>query len=479
MILMMGKQHCLYFLAADKDLLMRFRNTNRGLKKAKTGLQKKRRRNKKTVQALEESAMQVGLEEYLQYGNGEAEPIPGDQKKGSKTKRGTSNKKSKLTASRSKPLFNLNNFGSSNVYAAAAASADRPAIEIETAKRKDMALKAMLAAVPLADQKAAKSDKVRIAKASRLCGFRMVSADGKGAWKFKGMTTHLWNHQVLAVGFMREREMGTRKPLGGLLADEMGLGKTVTILATMVANPPADDDENRCTLIVAPSGLVKQWMDFLKQHCEPLVFKRVWRYDAISKVQGQGLEYMMQEADIIFTTYQEVISSYPKMPKDKATDNIPNLWKEAWNDGRGVLHRVHFHRVVLDEAHAIKNHKSQTSIACRALIAKHRWAVTGTPIQNRVEEFFPYFKFLQVNNTSTFKVFKSNFCDPDDKKCVRRLHAMLQQFMIHRTKADELMGAVICKLPPIDELTVVVEFNAVERYMYDQGSNRYINPRHM
>ena len=73
-----------------------------------------------------------------------------------------------------------------------------------------------------------------------------------------------------------------------------------------------------------------------------------------------------------FTTYQEVISSYPQMPalKDEHDDEVEKQWTEAWNNGRGILHKVHFYRVVLDEAHAIKNHRSQTSIACRGLMAK-------------------------------------------------------------------------------------------------------------
>ena len=73
-----------------------------------------------------------------------------------------------------------------------------------------------------------------------------------------------------------------------------------------------------------------------------------------------------------FTTYQEVISSYPQMPtlKDGDDDEVQKQWAEAWNHGRGTLHKVHFYRVVLDEAHGIKNHRSQTSVACRGLMAK-------------------------------------------------------------------------------------------------------------
>ena len=99
--------------------------------------------------------------------------------------------------------------------------------------------------------------------------------------------------------------------------------------------------------------------------------------------------------------------------------------------------------------------------------------MTGTPIHNSVEEFFSYFKFLQVKETGTFKIFKSNFCKPDDKICTRRLHAMLNQWMIRRTHEDTLMGAPIIKLPELYERTEAVEFNAVERAIYDTVSTRY------
>ena len=57
-----------------------------------------------------------------------------------------------------------------------------------------------------------------------------------------------------------------------------------------------------------------------------------------------------------------------KSPTDD--DEVKNQWEEAWNRGRGILHKVHFYRIVLDEAHVIKNHRSQTSLACRGLMAK-------------------------------------------------------------------------------------------------------------
>lgn len=71
-------------------------------------------------------------------------------------------------------------------------------------------------------------------------------------------------------------------------------------------------------------------------------------------------------------------------------------------------------------------------------------------------------------------MFKANFCNPDDKACTRRLHAMLRQWMVRRTQADTLLGAPIMKLPPTHQSTTTVDFNAVERVIYDTVRKRYI-----
>ena len=82
---------------------------------------------------------------------------------------------------------------------------------------------------------------------------------------------------------------------------------------------------------------------------------------------------MMQRADVVLTTYQELVSSYPKCeppPELKTLEQKKEWWVNLWDQSRGPLHRVFFHRIILDEAQAIKNHMSLTSIACRAVMAR-------------------------------------------------------------------------------------------------------------
>lgn len=157
-------------------------------------------------------------------------------------------------------------------------------------------------------------------------------------------------------------------------------------IAAMVANRQKNPDEPKCTLIVCSPALMQQWEQELAEHVDPSVFKIVNRHYGKNHYNNKGAEYQMENADIIFTTYGEVIRSYPKCNLPPDIDNPAEKlewWTKVWEANRGLLHKAHFYRVVLDEAQIIKNHTSQTSIACRALMARHRWALSGTPIQNR------------------------------------------------------------------------------------------------
>ena len=286
-------------------------------------------------------------------------------------------------------LLNLNSLLHSNVYADANASLDSGPITLMTETRKADALKQLIASVPLDDQRIANREKEHVLKATIALGKRKVKPDGNGGWAFKGMISSLKNHQVQGAAWMKERETGTDEPFGGLVGDEMGFGKTVQMLACMVANPAPLGELSRATLIVATPAICGQWAAEIEKHCNAEVLGDVVRYHASSRLTGAGAVKMLQKAGVILTTYGEVLRSYPKYapPKEIIThEKRMDWWKEHYAENRGVLHRISFFRVVLDEAQAIKNHLSKTSIACRGLTTKCRWAMSGTPIQNSVEE---------------------------------------------------------------------------------------------
>lgn len=90
------------------------------------------------------------------------------------------------------------------------------------------------------------------------------------------------------------------------------------------------------------------------------------------------------------------------------------------------------------------------------------------------QELYPYFKFLREPNTGSFKIFKENFCTADDPTGVERLNALLRVLMIRRTHVDTLFQARLLDLPPPSEHTLWLEFNEVERQVYEIVKKRFI-----
>ena len=249
----------------------------------------------------------------------------------------------------------------------------------------------------------------------------------------------------------------------------MGLGKTIMTIALLLANPPPRDEKHRATLIVCTPGLLLQWERELEKHTEPGYLDDVLRHHSVHRFAGKGAANMMQSREIILTTYQEVVKSYPKVGVPEqlgGEDELKAWWEKRWNQERDILHRVQFYRVVLDEAQVIKNHESQTSIACRALMAKYRWVCSATPIMNHTSELFPYFKFLRVPYTGTFGDFYDNYCREGNDDCNSRLHCLLDQIMCRRTLKDSILGRKIVDLPKHNQQTINVTFSPVESAIY-------------
>ncbi|KAH7115996.1 DNA repair protein-like protein rad5 [Dendryphion nanum] len=344
---------------------------------------------------------------------------------------------------------------------------DQPTFKNST-KRKADALKELIASVPSEDMKKAKGDMAQLLAATKdFDGHASVKAHGDNLWLVRGMKTALKNYQVMGTAFMRRRENAAEEPLGGLMADQMGLGKTVMMIANIInGRPPAG--HRKTTLIIASPSLISQWASEIRTHVA--VNLRIMRYGTGARIDSTiGFEVLAGH-DIVLTTYGEVMKSYPKneppITCQTAVEKI-QWWKTKFQEGRGILHQIQFYRIVLDEAQAIKNHASRTSIACRALMADHRWAISGTPILNSLEELYPYFKFLNVPHTGSFKIFKHNYCDMSDPDNTERLLVRLTQFMIRRTHGDIMFNAPILKLPEAKQQIHWCEFNPIERSIYD------------
>lgn len=246
------------------------------------------------------------------------------------------------------------------------------------------------------------------------------------------------------------------------------------MLANIVNGRGNNDADCKTTLLVASPALLTQWKREIELHtdCGLSVMKNT----AGSRIESNHAFEVFRQHDIILTSYHEVLRSYPKNEPPiecQTAEQKTEWWKETWKESRGPMHRMMFHRIVLDEAQAIKNHMSRTSLACRALMARHKWALSGTPILNSLDELYSYFKFLGVPYTGSFRIFKSNYADPKEPESIDRLLIRLSQFMMRRDHGDIMMNAPILKLPRASQMTHWCDFNSVERGIYEVVRQRF------
>jgi DNA repair protein RAD5 len=187
---------------------------------------------------------------------------------------------------------------------------------------------------------------------------------------------------------------------------EMGLGKTIEMLSIVHANRPISSKESSLgkrspsrhpfqslndsskrasptTLIVCPMSLLGQWRDeFLRGSKENTLKVEVYYGTSRDSSLVSRLQSWNGSApDVLITTYGTVLSEWLSDSNSK--------------DLRSGLYGVDFWRVVLDEAHHIKNRLSKTSKACSSLSAIRRWVVTGTPIQNKLDDLYALVHFLK------------------------------------------------------------------------------------
>ncbi|MCU0298355.1 MAG: DEAD/DEAH box helicase [Candidatus Nanopelagicales bacterium] len=179
--------------------------------------------------------------------------------------------------------------------------------------------------------------------------------------------------------------------VGGVLADDMGLGKTLQVLSWIQA------DHEGPTLVVCPVTLVDTWA---RQAAEFTPGLRIQPF--------HGSERGPIDADIVVTTYG-------LLARDQS------LREQVW------------HRVVLDEAQAIKNPDTQAARAARSLQATHRLAVTGTPVENHLGDLWSLFAFAQPGLLPRRKRFMDRYADSHD---LSRLRAVVSPFVLRRVKTD-------------------------------------------
>ncbi|KAI3697978.1 hypothetical protein L6452_31085 [Arctium lappa] len=265
-----------------------------------------------------------------------------------------------------------------------------------------------------------------------------------------------------------------------------------------ITPPQAKSRPAAGTLVVCPTSVLRQWNDELHNKVSSRSNLSVLVYHGGNRTKDPC---ELAKYDVVLTTYAIVSMEVPKQPLVEEDDDemkkhnefhpvgLSSTKKRKYpptsgkNSKKGKkemdnelfeslarpLAKVRWFRVVLDEAQSIKNHKTQVARACWGLRAKRRWCLSGTPIQNAIDDLYSYFRFLRYDPYAVYTSFCSTIKIPIQRSPVngyKKLQAVLKTIMLRRTKGTLLDGEPIVSLPPKTVNLKKVDFTAEEREFY-------------
>jgi superfamily II DNA or RNA helicase len=231
--------------------------------------------------------------------------------------------------------------------------------------------------------------------------------------------------------------------LGACLADDMGLGKTIQVLSLLLVLRSQTEGPLRPSLLVAPASLLANWESEL-QRFAPTLKALVAHPSALPSAELKALRpERIAEADLVITSYGSLL-------------RIPWLADTSWR------------LVVLDEAQAIKNPDAQQTRAVKKLSARARFALTGTPIENRLGDLWSIFDFINPGLLGSSKEFTSLV-----KRLADRSHnpygplrELMRPYILRRLKTDK---TVIGDLPDKTEVKAFCQLSRKQAALYQQA----------
>lgn len=280
----------------------------------------------------------------------------------------------------------------------------------------------------------------------------------------------LWRVQYLPNGKKRYREIISGivldyeppQALGGLLADVMGLGKTLSILSLVVASKAAAREwasmiphadlvrdspgirNTKTTLLVSPLSAVNNWVTQVKEH---LTESAVSLYVFHGSSRTTSVDELAQY-DLVVTTYSIVLSE---------------LSGRGSKRGVSPLTKMNMFRIVLDEAHTIREQSAAQTQAIFKLNSQRRWSVTGTPVQNRLEDLFSVTKFLRLfpyDDRNKFGAHILSRFKTGDTTVLASLRVLVDSFTLRRVK-DKI------DIPARHDKIVMLHFSEKEKQLHE------------
>ncbi|MDR1344104.1 MAG: DEAD/DEAH box helicase [Tannerellaceae bacterium] len=234
---------------------------------------------------------------------------------------------------------------------------------------------------------------------------------------------------------------------GGCLSDDMGLGKTLQTIALLQHIYCEDDGHTMpASLVVAPTSLLHNWYNELSRFAPGL--------DVLVYAGDRRLRSVVdEEVEQAFAPFRVIITSYGIMRNDIE-----------------FLRGYGFTIVILDESQYVKNPASQSYRAALQLVARHRLTLTGTPIENSLEDLWAQFNFLQDGLLGDLSSFRTDFLQPitkeHDKERETLFKTLISPFLLRRTKEE-----VTPELPPLVQETVYCDMSEAQQEVYEKEKN--------
>jgi len=261
----------------------------------------------------------------------------------------------------------------------------------------------------------------------------------KNAPQPAGLQGKLRPYQRYGAAWLREHH---HLGLGAILADDMGLGKSVEAIAFLLHEKNERSHLPGPTLLVCPTSLLGNWRREIERFAPDL---RVHTHYGPDRLRDDAFAATIANQDIILTSY-----ALARRDSD-------------------FLQRQQWFGVILDEAQMIKNPDALVTKAINQLQAEYRFALTGTPIENRLSELWSIFNFINHGYLGSRSKFRKEFSLPienyQDKVTLARLQRMVQPFVLRRLKTDP---KVIQDLPERLEMTVYCTLTDEQAQLYEQ-----------
>ncbi len=228
------------------------------------------------------------------------------------------------------------------------------------------------------------------------------------------ITRKLKSFQLEGLDWMRKQEQSNWK--GGLLGDEMGMGKTIQAVSLIMSDYPAKQP----TLVVVPPVALMQWQSEIKAYTDGKLSVLIYHVSANPKCKTMTVKDL-KKYNVIMVSYSGLESMFRK--ESKGWNRHDGIVKED-----SVLHAIKYHRLILDEAHSIKTRTTSVAKACFALKASYKWCLSGTPVQNRIGEFFSLLRFLEVVPFSCYfckqcSCAELHWAQDENKMCLKCKHS--------------------------------------------------------